>query len=241
MLEWMGEQPEGATQADLAGALRLPKNSVFRILGTLEAYGYVFRDGESKHYRMTPRLLHLAFGGLGARDLVAAALPVLRRVAERTRETALVAGYRHGVGTVLDQVLSPQAVKVSVDVGHRFPLHTSAPGKAILAALPREELDEYVRRTTFRKLTPRTLTTAKALRAELEDVRQCGYGLERGEETDDYRCAGAVVLDHRNYPIGAIWVTGPRFRMDDEEMLRRMGGVVRGEARGLSRQMGAGD
>lgn len=240
ILECMASSPNGVTQTDLATALRLPKNSVFRILGSLEAQGYVVRGAESRLYWMAPKLLHLAFAGLGARDVVAAALPALRRLSVATGETALVASYRHGVATVLDQVLSPQVVKVSVDIGHKFHLYTSGPGKAILAALPPEELDEYIRNTQLRKFTERTLTTAKALRDELEDVRRRGYALEHGEEADDYRCAGAVVLDHRNYPIGAIWVTGPRFRMDSEKVLRRMGEHVREEAVALSHRMGGG-
>ena len=63
------------------------------------------------------------------------------------------------------------------------------------------------------KFNARTLTAKGKLRAELEQVRECGYAVDHAEQLEGVHCVGAPVRNQHGYPIAAIWITGPRNRM----------------------------
>ena len=113
---------------------------------------------------------------------------------------------------------SPSAVKVLVQIGHRFPLHTAAPGKALLAVLPESERGDLVRSLEYTRFNRRTIVGPAAMHAELARVRELGYAVDRGEELEDIRCVAAAVLDHRGYPLAAIWIGGPASRLADSAL-----------------------
>jgi DNA-binding IclR family transcriptional regulator len=97
-------------------------------------------------------------------------------------------------------------------VGKEFPLHTSSPGKLVLARLPPEELDELLS-SPLKRLTKKTITTADALRADLERVRRLKTAIS--DEEFEEGCVGisAPVEDATGGMTAIITVTGPSFRM----------------------------
>ncbi len=218
ILEFLAAKPEGGTVTDIVGALKLPKPSVFRMLATLAELGYVQKTGGEANYRLSRKLLTLGYAAVDAQGLVEKSLDILRQLRDLTRETALIAVLAGHEGVVLEQAPSPQAVKVLVQVGHRFPLHTAAPGKAILAFLPAAEREALLDSLNYRKFTERTLTSRQALAAELAEIRRAGVAYDRGEELDDLRCVGAPVLDAQGYPLAAVWVSGPASRLREAEL-----------------------
>ena len=96
------------------------------------------------------------------------------------------------------------------DVGVRLPAHLTASGRAILAALPANQVralfpnkDVFVDRTG---LGPASLT---ALRAVLAETRQRGYATELDEVTSGFASVAAAVLDHNGHPVAGVAVTFP--------------------------------
>lgn len=237
LMELLAETPHGASLAELADSLKFPKNSVYRIISTLHACGFVNRDELTKRYRLSRKLLALGYAALGESNLVELSLDVMRTLRDTTQETALLGVLNGTEGLVLEQVSSHQLLKFVVDPGMRFPLHSSAPGKAILAALPERELSSLLPRLPFTRFNARTLTTPELLLAELEQVRTRGYALDHAEEIDGLYCVGAAICNHINYPVAAIWVTGPSFRFL-EENLEHTGDIVAAHARTLSTRLG---
>jgi IclR family acetate operon transcriptional repressor len=103
------------------------------------------------------------------------------------------------------------------EVGLRIPLYSCAPGKAMLAALPGPELDEFFKNVTLKKFTPTTLATRKALQADLAGIRQRGYSLDLAEGMEGIHCVGAAVFDGNDFPIAAVTVIGPSFRLKESQ------------------------
>lgn len=237
VLEHLAGHPEGVTVSALAEHLKMPKNSAFRITTTLLLRGYLDRDESSKACRISGKVLGLGHAALGGGHLLHAAWPVLTSLRDETGETALIGTLAGSKGVVLDQVPSSHPVKVVVETGHAFPLHTAAPAKAMLAFLDSTTRESLVRQMPFPKKTARTLTGVRAYRAELESVGESGYALDRAEENETFSCAAAPVFNQRGQPVAAIWVSGPLDRMPLKN-LPKFGEIVRRHAAMLTGKMG---
>jgi DNA-binding IclR family transcriptional regulator len=139
-------------------------------------------------------------------------------------------------GVVLDQALGVHNFKFSIDLGTRFSLHTAAPGKAILALLPQDESDKIISEIEFAAHTPNTLTSASAFKEHLKEVKEQGFGVDCDEEMEGQRCIGAAIVDGRDYPIGAIWMTGPSNRIPKRDF-KRLGTLCLDHAKAISEKL----
>ncbi len=105
---------------------------------------------------------------------------------------------------------APRRPALVTDVGVRLPAHLTATGRAMLAALPREQV-----RALFPDATALTLrhdagpATPRDLRELLREVRAAGHASEDGEITPGFRSVAAAVLDHAGWPAAAVAITWP--------------------------------
>ncbi|WP_233201010.1 MULTISPECIES: IclR family transcriptional regulator [Cryobacterium] len=137
ILEILAESDEPMSILQLAAALDVHRSIAYRILRTLEDHGLVVRDPAGL-VRLGPRLAALARGV--SRDLQAAALPVLTRIAHELGMTAFVAVLDQGEVVTLVSIESRQPHATVVQrPGTRHPLHVGAPGIAIQSALNAEQ------------------------------------------------------------------------------------------------------
>lgn len=237
VIELLSESPRGMGISEIADRLKVPKNSVFRILATLHIYGYVDREEGAKTYRLSSKLLALGFSALVDTSLLEKASDILRQLRDLTGETTLLGTLTKDMGIVLDEVPAEHPVKVQVSVGTAFPLHTAAPAKAMMAFLPAEERERLIGRCSFYRFNARTIVDASRYRMELEQIRQQGYSVDASEELEGVNCVGAPVLNYQNRPIAAIWVTGPEARLKTSDF-PRVGLQVAAYAAKISERMG---
>lgn len=238
ILEVLSATPSGLTLSELAATLEIPTNSVFRISRTLEERGYLERHEATKRFRLTQKLLRLSCGpASGERSLTECALAAMRELRDDTLETVLLGTLAGAEGVVIEQVSGRHPFRFCVDMGVRFPLHTAAPGKAMLAALPESEAEAIIRKMPFFRFNAQTITDPKAFRRELERTRASGYGVDEGEEREGAHCIGAVILDRQRLPAGAVWLTGPSSRVPASEF-PQLGQRVRDAARQISVKLG---
>lgn len=238
ILEVLGDSPEELGVSEVASRLGIPKNSAFRILVTLERAGYLLRNDRSKRYRLSQKLLRLGYAAVDDSSLLEKALPILRELRDATGETTLLGALSDkGGGVVLEELAGKHPVKVLVNVGTRFPLHTAAPAKAILAFLPREERDSLLEDCAFYRFNSHTLAGRAELLSELEQVRERGYSIDRGEEVEGVTCVGAPVFNYRGRPTAAVWVTAPASRLG-EGQYERIGTVVAAYGDRISERLG---
>ncbi|MFJ9338904.1 IclR family transcriptional regulator [Streptomyces sp. NPDC101733] len=200
---------------DVMTAAAVPKSSTFRILASLIEQGFVRSEGESR-YGVGPRLRGLsALVGAGE---PASVQGILRELQEATGQTVHLAVHTGETITYIHKLEGDQPFRTASRVGMRMPLHSTAIGKAVLAHLDPAEVRELVAATGLPRRTPRTLTTAPALAAELEDVRTRGFALDDEENELTIRCAGAAVLGPDGRPVGGVSVTTVTFLVSREEV-----------------------
>jgi DNA-binding IclR family transcriptional regulator len=200
---------------ELAEKLALSKAVVHRILASLRAKGFVELEGSTRRYALGPAALALGLTYLQGIDVRDRARPFLRELSERTNETATLSVRRGDVRLYVDQVNPPREVRMTVRLGHPYPLHAGSSSKAFLAHLSDEEIDSLLDRV-LEPLTSITITDAASLRAELKTVRERGYAVSFGERQEGAGSVAAPVFDHEDRPAAVISVCGPleRFRRE---------------------------
>lgn len=237
IMEFLASRPAGCGISEIAEALDISKNSAFRVSATLSDFGYLERDEDSKSYRLSRKLLALGYAAIDEYNIVEKSLDILRQLRDKTGETVMLAEFHDAHGTVVAQAPSRRAIKVLVQVGHRFPLHSAAPGKAYMASLPETEREALIKTMRYKRFTDRTIRGRAAMRIELARVRELGYAVDNGEEDEDIGCVGAAVLDGRGYPVGAVWASGPLNRLRAEHFDKIGPMTVRAAAR-VSQRLG---
>jgi DNA-binding IclR family transcriptional regulator len=206
--------PESLGVSEIARRLGLAKAVVHRILRTLTDRGLLAPDPASRGYRLGPASAALGARALRESTLRAAAMPVLRELQRATAETTTISARVPGGRVYLDQVESTQEIKMTVEVGRRFPLHAASSSTCILAFLPVAE-QEAVLDGRLDAMTDRTVVDVAELRARLAEVRRVGYAHSVGERQSGAASVAAPVFDFDGAVVGAISVCGPADRVDD--------------------------
>jgi len=210
---------------------------VHRLLVTLAGSGVLTRNAESGQYSLGPVIAQLQPRGGFNGALKQMARPYLQRLAAASGETVSLCVREESQGLCIDYVDSPQSMRFTVSTGQTFPLNAGCVGKVILAYQSEDFIEELIARKALKRYTPNTITDPKKLRAELLRIRKLGYAFSDSEITPGSRSVGAPIHGPDGAVFASLAISAPSFRMPDNE-LDRFTDMVRGEAAGLSRELG---
>jgi DNA-binding IclR family transcriptional regulator len=215
VLRAIEQADDGLGVSEIAQRRGLTVSTAHRLTRVLCDAGLVSQDPRTERYQLGPALVTLgrrAEERLGYR----LALPALEQLADTTGESINL-GIRAGadVLVVLD-VTSRQPLRFDQAPGSRVPVHTSAMGKCLLAFSG--NIDAAVNGLPdLQPMTPSTITDRRALRQQLEEVRQRGWAINDEERTPGVRAVAAPVLDDQR-AVAAIAVQGPTIRIPDDRL-----------------------
>lgn len=139
----------------------------------------------------------------------------------------------HGEAVYVHRALGDHAVHTDPGIGKCVPLHATAGGKAILAAMPPAELSRIVEQTSFPAITSETITDLDDLYEELERVRECGYAFNREENLDGLHAVGVPITDPDERVIGGLSVSAPSHRLSGERFKDELPSLLLGTANEL--------
>src|SRR5579884_3633380 len=160
----------GLTLAECSANLGYSKPTAHRILRTLAARGFLRVDRERGLYSLGPANLRLGMAFLDQLDLRSEALPILRQLREQTGETVHLGVLdRHDV-VYIEKVESEHAVRMFSRIGSTMPAYSTGVGKAILASLPPDELEQALPERLEAR-TPRT--TSRTRTGSAVSARRC--------------------------------------------------------------------
>lgn len=196
----------------LAETLDISKSTVHNHLQTLLDLGYVVKDGDE--YRPGLRFLGLGDQARQRHDLYYVAKPETDSLVEAVGERAQVMVEENGAGIYIYHSLADQAVRTDSHIGTVVNLHATAIGKAYLAHLPDDDLEDLLEQMELREQTPNTHTDREALRSELQEITDRGYAFNNEERTVGMRAVGAPILSDNERLLGGISVSGPTTRMN---------------------------
>lgn len=225
----------GVSLAELCSLVEMPKSSTHRYLVTLQELGLAERKSNDRYYLGT-KVIELAGVYLLKSDLRNDSQAALDELAEMTGETVHLAVPSGTEVVYIAKVESKHALSMFSHIGARLPMHCTALGKAILAFSDYGDLHAIVMKPLITR-TPNSITSVEALENELELIRSRGYAIDNEENEIGIRCVGAPIFDYTNKPIGAISVSAPSDRMD-QERCNTLGPLVHLAAQKVSRRKG---
>lgn len=237
VFELLAKHMEGLTLSEISAATKYSKNSIFRIVCTLQDCGYVLKDGDGRKIMMSRKLAALGYAGFGESNIVEKSMDVIRSVRDEFGETAMLGTLLQDECVLIEQAPGKAPFKFLGEIGMRIKLHVSAPGKSILAYLSKEELDERLANMKFTKFTETTICCKRDYLKELDKVRESGYACDFGEEIQGVHCIGAPVFNAHGYPVAAIWITGPANRLERDKF-EIIGKRLRESADIISKRLG---
>jgi len=228
IIEYVVAHPRPLVAQEIATALGIPVSSLSYLLATLVDRNYLVREG--RRYSPGPGLQKLQMHA-EAYTLADRAAPLVRTLRVQLNETTSFFVREGWEVEALVTESSEQALRYAVPTGTRLPMHALASGKALLAALPDDELDRYFAETERERFTPDTVTGEKALRRQLAEVRRTGFAVTDEEFSLGIRGVGRVVTIGGE-PVGALSVAVPKARFDEAmqhrvtDMLERTAGLL---------------
>lgn len=218
LLEALSHQGPDLTLAQISKHLKLHKSTAHRLIMVLERHKLIEKNSNTGKYRLGLKLFELGTKAIGQLDLRERTRPFLERAVRETGETGHLCVYDDGEVVYLDKIEPSRSVRLTSSVGRRNPAYCTAVGKAIMAYLPETQVEEAVRKHRLDQLTRKTITNMLDLRADLAKVRSLGYAIDDEEHEEGVLCVGAAVWSVGEYPIAAISVSGPIFRLSHEKV-----------------------
>jgi len=211
-----GPDDPALTLSDVARRTNLTRAAARRFLLTLADLGYVRSDG--KLFALTPRVLELGYAYLSSLSLPEIAEPHLERLAAEVHESSSVSVLDGDEIVYVGRVPTSRIMRVSINVGTRFPAYATSMGRVLLAALAPEELHAYLQRATIRPLTPRAIASPEALTAELARIRAQGWALVDQELEEGLRSIAAPIRDRDGRVVAAVNVSAHASRASREKV-----------------------
>jgi IclR family acetate operon transcriptional repressor len=214
------EETGSLTVAEAGDLLGASRSTAHRLLKMLQYRGFVRQDPRTRTYVGGPAILRIGLAAVNQLDIRALARPTLEAIVGEVDETAHLVVLQRADALFLDCVEGGKAIRAAARTGTSLPAHSTAGGKALLARLPEARLDALLAETRLPALTPYSLTSARALKKDLERVRERGYAVNDRESEIGLRAVAAVIAQapERLSMDAAITVSGPDSRITEDRI-----------------------
>ena len=233
LLDALSQHEDGLPLTALAKQVGLPPSSAHRLLTTLQRRHYVRFEPSGMMWRVGVQAFTVGASFARQRDIAPLALPYMRRLMESCGETVNLFVADNGQSICIAQVQSRQVIRAISRPGGGLPLERSAAGKAMLAYLPSNEVEELL----LKHANPCSPSVARKLHAELRRTRSRGYSLDDEEVAPGLRCLGAAMFDENGGALAALSIAGPTTRLTDAQ-LPRLAQTLRSSAEAATREFG---
>lgn len=217
---------------ELADRIGITKSAVHNHLSTLQEHGYV-KKSDNK-YQIGLKFLDIGGNAKSRNELYRTAKSTIEKLEIQTNAMFRLLTEDEGRGVILYQSERSRSVSEKSHIGQRPPLHSTAGGKAILAASPQQRIERIVERYGIQAVTENTVTDRDELFGELERIRERAYATEEEEWLPGIRGVGTALTDENGTVLGAITVVYPlgesdaslSKQQDQKELLQRIAETI---------------
>lgn len=241
VLEYIVEQQRPVMISELSEELQINKSTVYRILQALVAKDYLYQQVEDNKYCIGYKILELNNNIVKNIGLRQVSVAVMEKLAQKTKETVGLAVMDQRGVIYVDQIGGEEdRVRIHFRIGSHMPFHTTGTGKAMLAFIPEEELENILSTYKLERLTKNTITSVDKFKKELKQIRSQGYSFNNGETQEMVRVVGSPIFDSNNKVVGSIAIAAltNRFTLDK---VPTFGKLVMDAAIEISHKLGCGE
>lgn len=207
ILELFDGQIEEWGISEISRELDLAKSTVHGLIKTLEEYHYV-ETTESGKYRLGIGVYKLGMAYQANARLGTVAEPAVKMLAEKYRQSVHIAIY---AGRTVVFVMGNKAGTSHVifpRIGAGISAYCTGVGKALLAWQSDAHIEEYLQLETLTPFTQNTITDPEKLKAELQQIKKCGYAVDCEETMVNVACIASPIFSFSGQVIAAISVSG---------------------------------
>lgn len=220
ILEVLASEGRPLTATEINASLNLPVPTIHRLVGNLEAEGFLSRDIDGRSYQPGPKLRQMMQGVIRFWHQNLPQRDVLIRLNQRLGETCNLSIPDGDAMLYIDRVETHWPLRIQLHIGSRVPLHATAAGKLALSQINDGKLERYLKRAELRAYTAQTLTDPDRLREELRQIRQQGYSTDTGEFVPGMIAMAVPVLDRSGQLIATVSFHAPVQRLTLDEGLK---------------------
>ena len=221
---------------EISSSLGLNKSTVSRTMATLASEGFVFKDPETKKYRLGLSILTLSGVVNSTMDIYRESQPILSKLVESLGETAHISVLDHLDVIYLHKVECNHPVRFLTHIGRRNPPYCTSSGKVLLA-FSDENIIHSVIEKGLHKFSKNTITDPDLLHANLREVKKNGYATSVEELLDGVTSIAAPIFDYKGKVIAALSVVGPKQRFQSHK-IQSIAKIVISAGLDISRNMG---
>lgn len=230
------ERKRHLTIAQISHRTEIPRAAVRRCLHTLIKLGYATTDGRT--YSLLPKVLTLGHAYLSSTPLAVTAQPILDRLSNELHEACSMATLEGDEVLYVARSATPQRlISVDLSVGSRLPAYCTSMGRILLAALDDAALTDYLEHANLQIKTSRTLNTAEAIRASVEEIRQKGWVIIDQELEVGLRSLAVPLKDSAGQVLAALNVGTHASRVSRQELEARFLPVLLEASKELSTRL----
>lgn len=211
-------ETDHATLTELALRTGMAPSTAHRLLMTMQQHKIVDFDGETQNWMVGVEALRIGNSFVRRTRVADAGRPVMRKLMETSSETANMGIAEDGDVVFISQVESHEAIRAFFRPGTRGLMHASGIGKALLAEMQKGEVERILQKKGLPSYTPKTITSAGDLFADLERTRSRGWAIDDEERNLGMRCLAAPVFNIYGEVVAGVSVSGPTVRMTDERL-----------------------
>ena len=237
LLSKLAEEREGLNLSELARRVKLAPSTAHRLLTTLQLDRFVrFEEGR---WLIGVQSFNVGSSYMRARDISHMARPYLRMMMQETGETSNLALMENNFNslTYVSQVECPHLMRALSKPGAKAPWTCSAVGKICLAYLKSEIANNIIHQSGFTQFTRKSITDESAFSREMSKAKKIGFAVDDEENSDGLRCIASPLFDSNSKVIGALSVSGPSARIE-EQKFPNFGRVTLRTAKELTRALG---
>jgi len=234
VLEAFGERPGVLSLAEVMELSGLDKNSTQRMLHTLVALGYVERGPGQRGYALGKKILSRTFDYLRGSPLLERATPVLIDLQQECGERVDLSLFDDLDIVYALRKQSKRQTFFATLVGRRMPVFCSSAGRAIMAQLPDEQVDDILARSSLKPLTRYTVTDPAKIREMVAKAKVDGFSLAQQECLVGEVVLASAVVDQTGVPIAAVHIAGLLSEWTPEVFVQRFSSLAITAARALS-------
>lgn len=192
--------------SEMSRLLSLSKGTVQGIVRTLLSEGLLQQNKETRKYLLGVKLYELGTTSAGSLEInQRASIPAHDLSIQTGRHVRIAIQDQNSAIVTLDAYPRSEPFLFRL-IGPRTPLYCTALGKAILAFMEPNEIASYMDEIRLIDYTPITITKKASLQKELEEIRQCGYAINRGEHIFGRAAVGAPIFGRQRKLVASLCI-----------------------------------
>ncbi|MBU8879899.1 IclR family transcriptional regulator [Bacillus sp. FJAT-29790] len=218
ILDLFDERERELSITEISKRMNLHKSTVHSLLKTLQSHQYISQKEESGKYMLGLKLFERGNVVIDHLDLNVVARKHLEWLSATTNLTVHLVILDGQEGVYVDKVKGSGVTVFYSRIGRRVPIHTSAVGKALIAAKTDNELDQLLEGYHYTRPTPNSIGSKEQLLKEITNVRIRGYALDNEENEPGIVCVAVPIKDYSEKTIAAVSISTPAAKRDEEAL-----------------------